>query len=114
MFLDALVGHVDPQYTHFNKRFTSVTQPSPGNHSFRPTVHFSDGTSVEADVVVLADGIRGTGREIVTGKDPKEDVVFSNAICYRGLVPIDDAKRAGAKIDFSERPACFMGVGRVR
>lgn len=113
VFLDSLVGHIDPQYTHFNKRCTSVTQPSADSRS-RPTVHFADGTTVEADVVLLANGIRGAGREAVTGRDPKEDIVFSNVVCYRGLVPLEEVKRAGVKTELSKRPTCFTGVDKVR
>jgi salicylate hydroxylase len=79
----------------------------------RTTVHFSDGTSVEADVVLLANGIRGAGREAVTGKDAKENIVFSNATCYRGLVPLSMARAAGVTLDLSDRPLCVMGMGKV-
>ena len=50
----------------------------------------------------------------MTGRDPKEDIVFSNVICYRGLVTVEEARKAGVKTDLSVRPACFMGVGKVR
>lgn len=113
VFLDALVHHVDHQYTHFHKHCTSVSQPPPGSNS-RPAAHFSDGTSVEADVILLADGIHGAGREAVTGRDPKEDVVFSNYVCYRGLVPSEDLHKAGVKTDLTKRPVCFTGVDKVR
>ncbi|KAI0782424.1 hypothetical protein BC629DRAFT_554712 [Irpex lacteus] len=111
VFLDALVHHVDHQYTHFHKHCTSVSQPPPGSNS-RPAAHFSDGTSVEADVILLADGIHGVGREAVTGRDPKEDVVFSNYVCYRGLVPSEDLHKAGVKTDLTKRPVCFTGVDK--
>ena len=88
-----------------------MTQPK--TSVSRPVVEFSDGTSVEADVVLLADGIRGAGREAVTGHDPKDDIVFSNAVCYRGLVPVSAAKAVGVKTDLSDRPACFMGMDKV-
>ena len=115
MFLDAIIGFIDPNYAHFNKRCISVTQPPPDSDpNARSTVHFSDGTSVEADVVLLANGVKGGGREAVTGRDPKEDIVFSNVICYRGLVTVEEARKAGVKTDLSMRPACFMGVGKVR
>ncbi|KAI0697527.1 FAD/NAD-P-binding domain-containing protein [Cytidiella melzeri] len=107
VFLDALVGHMDPQYTHFNKRCTSVTQPT--TNDSRSTVHFSDGTSVQADVVLLANGIRGAGREAVTGTDSKNNITFSNVVCYRGLITTKAAKANGVKTDIYTRPACFMG-----
>lgn len=110
-FLDALVEHVSPEYAHFHKRCVSVQQPSADRP--RPVVHFADGTSVEADVVILADGIKGAGREAVTGTDPKNNIAFSNTICYRGLVPVAEVKANGVQLDLTHRPTCFMGKSKV-
>ncbi|KAI0347664.1 FAD/NAD-P-binding domain-containing protein [Trametopsis cervina] len=113
-FLDALVELVDPQYTHFNKRCVSVKQPS--KEEPRPTAYFADGTSSSADVILLANGIWGAGREAVTGVSPKSHVAFSNAICYRGLVSADAARALGVKSvavkDTEDGPVCYMGEGK--
>ena len=101
---------MDPQYTHFHKRCVSVKQSA----SSRPSVHFDDGTSIEADVVLLANGYKGAGRDAVTGTDPRNNVAFSNAVCYRGLVPVEAIKANGVTMDLSERSTCFVGMDKVR
>ena len=46
--------------------------------------HFADGRSVEADIVVGADGIHSAVRDSVFGRiEPR----FTGCICWRGLVP---------------------------
>ena len=110
-FLDVLVQRIDPHYTHFNKRCISVQQPS--SDTDRPVVHFTDGTTVEADIVLIANGFRGAGREAVTGMEAKSNIAFSNVICYRGLVPMKELEVNGVTVDLSDRPACFMGMGQV-
>lgn len=111
-FLDALIDHVDPKLVHFNKRFKTVTQSvsQPGQQ----VVHFTDGTSAEADVVLLASGIRGAGRDLVTGHDPKQDVAYANVEYYRALAPAGPAKLAGLKTDVLKRTCIFTGKNKVK
>ena len=111
-FLDALVKHVDPQRAHFHKRCTHVTEPASGKGV---VIHFQDGTTAEADVVLGADGIKSAVRRYVANSasaslDP--NVKFSNTICYRSLVPCTKATEAGCKTDFSDRPICFIGENK--
>jgi salicylate hydroxylase len=47
--------------------------------------HFSDGTSVEADIVIGADGIRSILREQCFGQDSPR---FTKSMCWRCAVPI--------------------------
>jgi salicylate hydroxylase len=49
-------------------------------------VSFADGSSVNADVVIGADGVRSSVRRHVAGPD---EAVFAGMSCFRGLVPID-------------------------
>jgi len=109
-FLDALVHFVDPKTTHFNKRCKSV-EPSPENPS-RSVIHFVDGTTYEADVVIGADGIKSAVRNAVTG-DEHNSVAFSNAVCYRGLIPMEEVKAAGITTNFTAgRPTMFGAAGK--
>ena len=48
--------------------------------------HFADGSEVEADVVIGADGIHSAVRESLFGPDAPH---FTGCVCWRGLVPIE-------------------------
>jgi len=104
-FLDALVELVDPNITHFNKRCTSISKSSP-----RSTVHFSDGNTYEADVIIGADGIKSAVRgSIIASKH----LAFTNTVAYRGLVSAQTLKDAGFKTNASARPINFVGNDKV-
>ncbi|KAH9937365.1 uncharacterized protein B0H18DRAFT_1206226 [Fomitopsis serialis] len=108
-FLDTLVKYLPPSITHFHKRCTSI-EPSTTNPS-RNVLHFADGTSYEADVVIGADGIKSTARSTVTD-NAKFLPVFSNTICFRGLIPMKEARAAGFTTEFNGRPLCFASKNR--
>ncbi|KAI0756258.1 FAD/NAD-P-binding domain-containing protein [Daedaleopsis nitida] len=116
-FLDALVGRVDPQRTHFNKRCTSISEHP--TEPARLVLHFADGSTHETDVVLGADGIKSAVRRFVvdcgaaataTGTDTR--VAFSNTAAYRGLIPYAALKAAGFKTQLTSRPACFIGPSK--
>lgn len=48
---------------------------------------FADGTEVEADLVVAADGIRSIGRKSLFGDDKPR---YTGNICWRSVIPFDD------------------------
>ena len=77
-------------------------------------IAFSDGTTTEADVVLVADGIRSVARSAVTGKPSEESLSFTGKICYRALVPAAQAHAAGLQADFHSRPVCVVGHDKVR
>ena len=54
------------------------------SHDNGAVAHFADGSSVEADVVIGADGIHSVVRDSLFGPiEPR----FTGCICWRGLVP---------------------------
>lgn len=83
---------------------------SPG----RLVVHFADGTTHEADLVLGADGIKSVVRDYVLGADSRSRVVFSNTVAYRGLVPHAPLKAAGFKLKLTDRPGNLIGPDKVR
>ncbi|MFT8243577.1 FAD-dependent monooxygenase [Roseomonas sp. BN140053] len=52
---------------------------------------FADGSTVEADVVVGADGIHSAVRESLFGRDQPR---FTHQICWRAMIPIDQVPAA--------------------
>jgi salicylate hydroxylase len=54
------------------------------------TARFADGTAIEADVIVGADGLHSVVRSCLFGPEAPH---FTGCICYRGLVSIDEAPR---------------------
>jgi len=108
-FLDALFPLLpDPKATHFNKRCTSVSTLPSGAQ----LLHFADGTTHEADLVIGADGIRSTTRSAVVGTD-KKVLQFTNTVAYRGLVPLDALKKDGIiKTEMSERLLNYIGIDK--
>ncbi|KAI3622555.1 salicylate hydroxylase [Moniliophthora roreri] len=106
-FLDAVVELLDPTTIHFHKRCISLSRSETGYI----VIHFSDGTTHEADIVIGADGIHSATRSFVLGDDPSRHLAFTNNVTYRGLVPWEDLARASIKTELCERPTCFIGHG---
>ncbi len=52
--------------------------------------HFADGSTIEADIVVGADGIHSLVRTTLFGADAPR---FTGCICWRGLVPVERIPR---------------------
>ena len=121
MFIDALVHLIDPKKTHFNKRCIGVSQSST---SSQVKVNFADGTAVEADVVLGADGIKSAVRsfvvedhdERITNGEVASNIVrvkYTNTIAYRGLVSVQKIREKGIKVEVSKQPYCCIGPGKV-
>jgi 2-polyprenyl-6-methoxyphenol hydroxylase-like FAD-dependent oxidoreductase len=55
-------------------------------HGADVTVEFADGSAVTADLVIGADGVHSTVRELMFGAMPAR---FSGLVAYRGIVPAD-------------------------
>lgn len=108
IFLDALVPIIDAKYTHFDKRAVSVSTTPSGKH----VVKFHDNTSVEADLIIGADGIKSTTREFVAGPHPDKHLRYVNTSTYRGLVSISALKKDGVKTDLT-KPLLWMGMKKV-
>lgn len=76
--LNALAAALPPEIIHTNHRCTGFSQTEAC-----ATVTFANGASIEADVVVAADGIRSVLQPYVVEPSPPE---YSGFRAYRGLV----------------------------
>lgn len=112
--LDGLIEKLDTAraHTHFDKRCTSIADGA-DEHKHRYTLHFADGTTHAADVVLGADGIRSTVRRFVVGDAVAERALaYTNTVAYRGLI---DAKRLvelGVKTELTPLPICWIGESK--
>ncbi|HUB97712.1 MAG TPA: FAD-dependent monooxygenase [Stellaceae bacterium] len=77
--LDVLAGALRDTKVRLGARCVDVTT---GERSAR--ARFADGSEIEADIVVGADGLHSAVRKSLFGP---EDPRFTGCICYRGLVP---------------------------
>jgi salicylate hydroxylase len=75
-----LLSLVPADRVHLGARLAAVTQDAD-----EARLHFADGTSVAADLVVGADGIKSITREQIVADAPR----YSGQTIYRGLVPAD-------------------------
>lgn len=73
----------------FDKKLTEIEQ-----HAGGVVLRFADGEVAEASVVAGADGIKSTVREhVLSTTNPSQvDPVYANAYCYRGVIPMAEAK----------------------
>jgi salicylate hydroxylase len=74
-----LAGALPDGMLHTGHRCTTVSQDEQS-----ALVTFTDGTAVEADAVVGADGIHSTVQHHIV--DPRQPV-YSNMVAYRGVIP---------------------------
>lgn len=90
----ALAAGLPRGVLHTGHRFVAF-----GRDDRYAVVTFDNGVSVEADVVVAADGIHSTLQRYVIQPRPP---VFSGVVAYRGLMP-------AARV-----PGCPAGCGQKR
>ncbi|MGQ4618916.1 FAD-dependent monooxygenase [Nocardia sp. R7R-8] len=95
--LEAIRAAVPPQLVQLGKRCTGIDQLPD-----QIRVHFDDGTAVDADVVVGADGVHSVIRGYITTPAP---ATYSGMCAYRALVPAESAP------EFSRRPVQTLWIG---
>jgi salicylate hydroxylase len=82
--LDTLIAHIPADQLHLNHRVTEVI-----DHGDYAEVKFENGKTIEADIVVAADGIHSPIRRQVLGNQQKP--VYSGYLAHRALIPYEDA-----------------------
>src|SRR3954452_24468421 len=82
-FIDTLVGVLPPGMVRLGRKLERVE-----DRGERSVLTFTDGETVEADLVVGADGIKSTvRRQLFSDAEP----VFAGEHAYRVVIPADDA-----------------------
>ena len=98
-FIEALLGVLPEGMVHLGHKLETIE-----DKGGRPVLTFTNGTTVEADLVVGADGIKSVVREqLFSDKGP----VFSGEHAYRAVISADDAH--GMVVDDNLR--MYMGRG---
>ena len=98
--LKTLVDAIPPARRHVGRSLTGFV-----DHGDKVEVQFQDGSSVDTDLLVGADGIHSTVRQILFGV---QGAHFTQCMCYRGLVPVE--RIAGLNIAVESQ--LWMGPGR--
>ncbi|KAK8879731.1 FAD-binding monooxygenase [Apiospora arundinis] len=80
----ALLAHVPPGTIQLSKKLAKLVDPGPGQPL---ELHFKDGTTAQADLVVGADGIRSVVRDAAW--PPDYDIAFTGTTIWRTLLPVD-------------------------
>lgn len=94
--LDALKERVPKDRLHLNKRLSSIdrhTNPESGSPAY--TIHFEDGTTAEADIIIGCDGIKSNVRQSMGLADSP---IYSGQVVYRGFVDYKDLKEETAEL----------------
>ncbi|KAG6826524.1 hypothetical protein H0H92_015478 [Tricholoma furcatifolium] len=103
LFLEALMPMLDSRHVHLNRRCVSISTLPSGAH----LLHFADGSTHEADLIIGADGIKSVVRDFVTGPRSSQ-LAYSNSVAYRAVVPLETLRSAGVKTDLT-RSLCWIG-----
>jgi len=82
--LSMLVGKLPPERLHLDHRLTGFT-----DHGDRVELQFTNRPPVAADIMIGADGINSTVRELLFGAERPR---FTGCVAYRGLVAAERLK----------------------
>jgi salicylate hydroxylase len=102
-FLDILIDAIKERHAadlHTSKHCVRLSEPSPD----AVTLHFSDQTTAEANLVIGCDGIHSAIRAQFIADQP----VYGGMIAYRGVIPIATL----APWPYSSYSAVWMSKGR--
>lgn len=90
--LDVLKERIPTHRIHTGKKLVRIEKQTTG---YRYLLHFVDGTTAEADIVVGCDGIKSKVREHLGFLDHP---IYSGQVVYRGYVAYDDLPATTAEL----------------
>ncbi|ROV95568.1 hypothetical protein VSDG_05263 [Cytospora chrysosperma] len=106
-FLDGLAALLPESCIEFNKELTEVVEGAGGGG--KTVLKFADGTTAQADVVLGCDGLRSRVRQHILGVDnPASTPSYSHKFAFRGLIPMNQARKALGEDKSSTR---YMHLG---
>jgi salicylate hydroxylase len=86
-FLQGMAAMLPEGSAKFGKRLLKYNDDE---ESGKVVLHFDDGSTAEADVLLGCDGIHSATRKVMLGADhPASRAGFSHTVTYRTMVPID-------------------------
>jgi salicylate hydroxylase len=89
-YLNMLQSHLPKDFVQFSKKVVDVVDL--GDDGVK--LQFEDTTTTTVDAVIACDGIRSDLRGIILANGPSLTApVFSGRYAYRGLIPMEDARR---------------------
>jgi salicylate hydroxylase len=83
--LDALAGGVDPSNVHLGHRLTGIEERDDGT-----ILSFANGTRVEAEYLIAADGVRSVVRQALYGAD---NPTYTGQMVWRSLLNANDVPK---------------------
>lgn len=107
-FLDEMIkllpGGTGEGFVSFKKRCTDIDEVEDG-----VSIRFADGTTEHFDAVIGCDGVKSRVRKILLGDSKDIEPRFTGKYAYRGLIPMETAKKAVGNL--AERSHMFWGYG---
>jgi len=98
--LSMLVGQLPPARLHLGHRLTGFT-----DHGKHVAMQFAGGAQASADIMIGADGIHSTVRELLFGAERPR---FTGCVAYRGLVAAERLEH----LDLPCEDQIWMGPGK--
>lgn len=95
--LDAVKAAVPSEWLRLGRRCVEV-QP----HDSGARLVFEDGSAVDADILIGADGVHSVVKDAIVGTGPAE---YSGMCAYRAIVPMEDAP------EFARRASQTLWIG---
>lgn len=114
-FLRELLANVPKERMHAGKKLVTVERPAGAEGPI--TLHFTDGTTYECDILVGADGIHSRVRQLILGEhDPASDPQNTGFWVVMSLQPYEKAREVlGQELVNSEdaREYSWIGNGQI-